>query len=78
MRTETIERNTARDMKRRRRRRFRASLFLSVGVEIVPAKKFTAAVFLHTFSTAGKSMSRRAATARWKRENVLSCISIIE
>jgi len=55
-----------------------ASLFLSVGVEIVPAKKFTAAVFLLTFSTEGKSKSRRAATARWKRENVLSCISIIE
>jgi len=43
-----------------------ASLFLSVGVEIVPVKKFTAAVFLLTFSTAGKSKSRRAATARWK------------
>jgi hypothetical protein len=34
-------------MERRRRRRFRASLFLSVGVEIVPAKKFTAAKFFH-------------------------------
>jgi hypothetical protein len=54
-------------MKSRRRRRFRTSLFLSVGVEIVPAKKFTAAVFLHTFSTVGKSMSHRAAVARWKR-----------
>jgi hypothetical protein len=32
-------------------------LFLSVGVEIVPAKKFTAAVFLLTFSTEGKSKS---------------------
>jgi hypothetical protein len=45
-------------------------LFLSVGVEIVPAKKFTAAVFLHTFSTVGKSMSHRAAGARWKRTSV--------
>jgi hypothetical protein len=53
-------------------------LFLSVGVEIVPAKKFTAAVFLHTFSTVGKSMSHRAAVARWKKEYVLSCIPIIE
>ena len=65
-------------MKRRRRRRFRASLFISVGVEIVPAKKFTAAVFLHTFSTEGKSLRHRAAVARWKRENVLSCIPIID
>jgi hypothetical protein len=42
-------------------------LFLSVGVEIVPAKKFTAAVFLLTFSTVGKSQRHRAAVARWKR-----------
>jgi hypothetical protein len=46
-------------------------LFLSVGVEIVPAKKFTAAVFLLTFSTAGKSKSHRAAVARWKRTSVI-------